>query len=107
MTHAQVLGAFAARLRFEDLPPAVVEHAKRHLLDTLAVGLLGAAQTMPRRALEGILAIPGSGGAIPVWGGSVRLTAPHAAMANGTACHVLDYDDTHTAGIVHGSAIIT
>jgi 2-methylcitrate dehydratase PrpD len=107
MSHAQALGAFAARLRFEDLPPTVVEHAKRHLLDTLGVGLLGATQTMPRRALDAILAIPGSRGAIPVWGGSVGLTAPHAAMANGAACHVLDYDDTHTAGIVHGSAILT
>jgi 2-methylcitrate dehydratase PrpD len=27
-------------------------------------------------------------------------------MANGMACHVLDFDDTHTAGIVHGSAIL-
>jgi 2-methylcitrate dehydratase PrpD len=104
--HAQLLSRFATELRHDELPPAVVESAKRHLLDAIGVGLRGAAERMPGCALEGIAAVPGSQGAVPVWGRDVRLAAPYAAMANGVASHVLDFDDTHTAGIVHGSAIL-
>jgi 2-methylcitrate dehydratase PrpD len=106
MSHAQTLARFVSRLRFEDLPPPAVESAKRHLLDTIGVGLLGATQAMPQNSLRGIVAAPGSAGRIRVWGTDTGLAAPYAAMANGIACHVLDFDDTHTVAIVHGSAIL-
>lgn len=106
MSHAQTLARFVRGLCFEDLPPQVVDSAKRHLLDAVGVGLLGAQQLMPQNALRGIVAMPGSGGRVQVWGSDRTLAAPYAAMANGMACHVLDFDDTHTAGIVHGSAIL-
>jgi 2-methylcitrate dehydratase PrpD len=84
----------------------VIESAKRHLLDTLGVGLMGATQPMPRNALKGISAIPGSAGSAHAWGSDIKLAPPYAAMANGISAHVLDFDDTHTTAIVHGSAII-
>jgi len=105
-TPAQQLASFTDELRFEHLQEHVVKAAKRHLLDTLGVGLRGSQQDMPRNALNGILSLPGSQGNVPVWGTAVSLAAPYAALANGIACHVLDFDDTHTAGIVHGSAIL-
>lgn len=103
---ATILGQFVAEQSIGTLSPLAIEHAKRHLIDVLGVGVLGSAQPMPRRALDGIVAIPGSSGNISVWGSDVTLTASYAAMANGIACHVLDFDDTHTEGIVHGSAIL-
>lgn len=105
-TPAQTLARFVDDLRFEQLNMQVINAARRHLLDTIGVGLRGSEQEMPRKALDGILAIPGSAGRTTVWGTSVSLAAPYAALANGIACHVLDFDDTHTAGIVHGSAIL-
>lgn len=105
-TPAQILACFVDKLRFEQLDAQVVDAARRHLLDTLGVGLRGSRQNMPRKALDGVRAVPGSAGRIAVWGTAVSLTAPYAALANGIACHVLDFDDTHTAGIVHGSAIL-
>jgi|EndMetStandDraft_3_1072993.scaffolds.fasta_scaffold00737_15 2-methylcitrate dehydratase PrpD len=106
MSHTQTLARFVRGLCFEDLPPQVVDSAKRHLLDVVGVGLLGAQQLMPQNALRGIVVMPGSGGRVQVWGSDRTLAAPYAAMANGMACHVLDFDDTHTLGIVHGSAIL-
>lgn len=106
MSYSQALAHFIAELEFDRIPQPVIESAKRHLLDTLGVGLLGATQTMPRNGLKGIAAIPGSAGSSHVWGSSTTLAPPYAAMANGIAAHVLDFDDTHTAGIVHGSAIL-
>jgi 2-methylcitrate dehydratase PrpD len=85
------------------LPPSVAKAAARHLLDTVGVGFLGASMPMPRAGFEGITALPSEGG-VTVWGRKERMSAPYAAMANGISSHVLDYDDTHSEGIVHGSA---
>src|SRR5882724_10722834 len=106
MHHAQALGRFVTALSFDRLPAGVVESAKRHLLDAVGVALLGSTEEMPARARHGIAALPGSAGRVHVWGSDLALTAPYAAMANGVAAHVLDFDDTHTAGIVHGSAVL-
>lgn len=106
MTYSQVLSQFVADLDFDGVPRSVIESAKRHLLDTIGVGLMGATQPMPKNALKGIAAIPGSAGAAHVWGSDLKLAPPYAAMANGISAHVLDFDDTHTTAIVHGSAIL-
>jgi len=106
MSHAVKLGQFVTALNFEALPADAIEAAKRHIFDTVGVALMGAREAMPRNATAGIAALPGSEGAIPVWGTSTRLSAPYAALVNGISAHVLDFDDTHTAAIVHGSAIL-
>lgn len=106
MTPARSLARFAVALTYDGLDENVIQSAKRHLLDTVGVGLLGSRDEMPKRALDGIIAMPQTAGPITVWGRDVCLSAPFAAMANGIAAHVLDFDDTHTAGIVHGSAIL-
>lgn len=106
MTSAQTLAEFVAGLRYDDLDSQVIDAARRHLLDTVGVALRGAQQEMPRKGRAGVAALPGAIGRTRVWGTDLTLTAPYAAMANGIAAHVLDFDDTHTAGIVHGSAIL-
>ena len=99
------LAQFVSALRFADLPPAAVDAARRHLLDTFGVAIRGRGHANARNALAGVAACEGAG-AIAVWGSDATLTAAGAALANGVACHVLDFDDTHTDSIVHGSAII-
>ncbi|HUJ00224.1 MAG TPA: MmgE/PrpD family protein [Usitatibacter sp.] len=103
---APALAAFVAGLRFSDLPEAAVEAARRHLLDILGVAIRGRAHENASNALAGVRALDGSAGSVAVWGSGVTLAAPYAALANGIASHVLDYDDTHTDAIVHGSAIV-
>jgi 2-methylcitrate dehydratase PrpD len=105
MKPAQNLARFVSTLSYSFLPPSVAKAAARHLLDTIGVGFLGASMPMPRAGFNGIAALPSSGDAT-VWGRSERMSAPYAAMANGISAHVLDYDDTHSEGIVHGSACI-
>ena len=39
-------------------------------------------------------------------GSSARLSPAGAALANGTAGHVLDFDDTSYTGIMHGTAVV-
>jgi 2-methylcitrate dehydratase PrpD len=100
------LAAFITGLRYADLPPHVVDAARRHLLDTLGVAIRGRSHAVVQDALRGLQCLDGAVGDVAVWGASNGLAAPYAALVNGIACHVLDFDDTHTDAIVHGSAII-
>ncbi|MEO7742063.1 MAG: MmgE/PrpD family protein [Usitatibacter sp.] len=103
---APALARFVSALRFQDLPPAVVDAARRHLLDTFGVAIGGRAHANAQNALRGLASADGAAGKVAVWGAGQRLSAGYAALANGIAAHVLDFDDTHTDSIVHGSAII-
>ncbi|RYH04477.1 MmgE/PrpD family protein [Salipiger sp. IMCC34102] len=107
MTYSRKLADFVCALTYDAVPDATRARARQLMTDTLGVGLSGSRHPNFRTALEGIAAIPGTTGDHPVIGSRVRLSAPYAALANGVACHVLDFDDTHTASIVHGSAILT
>jgi 2-methylcitrate dehydratase PrpD len=41
-----------------------------------------------------------------VWGTGRRLTAPHAALANGTQVQGFELDDVHRAGVLHVGAVV-
>lgn len=107
MTCSEQIAAFLCRLDNDAIPATAQARARQLIMDTLGVGLAGSGHANFQAALAGISAIPGALGDHPVIGSPLRLTASYAAMANGVACHVLDFDDTHTASIVHGSAILT
>lgn len=107
MTHSATLASFVCSLDFDAIASSTITRAKQLMTDTLGVGLSGTRHPNFEIALAGIMAIPGSAGGRQVLGRNVTLAAPYAALANGVACHVLDFDDTHTASIVHGSAILT
>ncbi|WP_417601803.1 MmgE/PrpD family protein [Pararhodobacter oceanensis] len=106
-THSAVLASFVTALEYDAIPASTITRAKQLITDTLGVGLSGSLHPNFKIALAGVQAIPGSAGERPVLGSTATLAAPYAALVNGVACHVLDFDDTHTASIVHGSAILT
>lgn len=100
MTSTDRLAEFASDLALADIPPAVREHAKLSILDTAGCGLFGStleATGILRRALAGV----DSGGPARLWGGGDALSAPHAALVNGTAVHGFEFDDLHPRSIVH------
>jgi 2-methylcitrate dehydratase PrpD len=103
---APELARFSSALRFAELPAAVVDAARRHLLDTFGVAIRGRAHANAVNSLRGLEGADGAAGRVAVWGAHRDLSAGYAALANGIAAHVLDFDDTHTDSIVHGSAII-
>jgi 2-methylcitrate dehydratase PrpD len=41
-----------------------------------------------------------------VWGTGKKLSAPHAALANGTAVQGFELDDVHRAGVLHVGAVV-
>ena len=72
------------------------------MLDTLGVMLAGGAHPSARALAEA--AARREGKATLATGG--RADAEAAALINGTAAHVWDFDDTSYTGIMHGSAVV-
>ena len=107
MTLSQHLSQFITTTTFADLPVEVISRAKIHLLDTLGVALAGSTQQSALQGRQGIAFLPDSQGDIPIWGSSLTASTTAAALANGISAHALDFDDTHTDSITHGSAVLT
>jgi len=95
-TAAPQLARFVSALRFADLPPAVVDAARRHLLDTFGVAIRGRAHGNATSSLRGLESTDGAAGKVAVWGGDRQLSAGYAALANGIA--VIDDGDGIPAG---------
>jgi len=91
-----------AVLGIGDLPDDVMSAARLHFLDACGVALAAAA-TGP---VAGVTGLADGSGPCTVFGAAATAPAPVAALANGTLTHSLEYDDTHTASVMHGSAVI-
>lgn len=97
-TLAAEVGAFAEKLRYEDLPDDVAERARHLILDSVGVAYASTGFDFAERAARGLAAFePGD---CPVIGMPQRLPIRDAIL-NGVLVHGLDFDDTHTAGVVH------
>ena len=102
-TYSRKFGEFVERLAFDDVPKKVIEEAKLHILDTLGVALAAYGMDFAQIMLEvskGLGGPPES----TVIGSGERLSAPNAALVNGTMAHGLDYDDMHREAALHLSA---
>jgi 2-methylcitrate dehydratase PrpD len=105
MTAAQRLAEFTGELTLDDVPAAVAEQAKLHLLDTLGCGLAASALGV---ATEGRTTMAELGGdaEATVIGLGTGLPAANAAFANAMLCHGLDFDDTHSDSVSHVSTVV-
>ena len=100
------LAAYVANLKFEDIPPEVLERAKVLTLDFLgsAIRARRDAESTPSllKMLEA-LALDGKGEST-VFGDTKTWTPAVAALLNGALGHSLDFDDTHADSSLHPSA---
>jgi len=99
------LAVFVNALALNQTPEEVVTEAKRCVLDTLGVVVAGQSNTVTAGVREHALESYGSGDAHIV-GLTETLHPMAAALANGTAAHANDFDDTSYTGIMHGSAVV-
>src|SRR5712691_8284140 len=94
---------FVLDLEPEALPPAVSRAASLCLMDWLGTAIRGSTEPLAE-ALAAVVRASGGEPQASVVGRGVRTSALFAALANGAQAHALDFDDTHLASIVHGSA---
>ncbi len=91
---------FLVALEPKDLPAEVLDRARYFLLDYLAVAIRGsrAESSQPVYRMIEKLGAPGCSSVI---GQPTRTLSGYAALANGTAAHSIEMDDTHNAGSIH------
>ena len=96
------LGEFVARLRFEELPPAVVDKAKAFVNHAVTVGLVGADNARTAAARRAVIEHErlgarriGAGQGATLWVDGTRVTRAGAAFANGVAVAVNNQCDSY------------
>lgn len=98
----EALAEFAVGTATDSLPADVVVAARRAVLDTLGVAIAGANEPASR-IIGDYIQDQHPAEECVVWGTSRRVRASGAALINGVAAHVLDFDDTHDAMFGHPS----
>lgn len=101
------LAKFAAELRYEDIPPHVIERAKDCIADTVAVIVLGNAMPWSQIVIRYAQSIGAGGRSLVLGSGGPGLRAPAAALANGAMAHAFESDNlTRPSAGVHPGATL-
>lgn len=91
---------FASALRFDDIPAALIEKAKLHILDTIGVALAASQSDFAARSLAAFTRLDGGSGSVP-YGQAGTLGLRDAVVFNAGLANTLDYDDTYTPTLNH------
>lgn len=98
----QELADFVAGFDKSQLPAEVKHQVARSLVNWAGCAVGGSGHPALVKAMEAFKPFLGAGHA-SVLGRAERVDALHAALFNGISSHVLDFDDTHHATLVHPS----
>lgn len=100
------LADFAANLRFEDLPEAVVHQASRFFLDAVGCAIAASREDQRKASLARAVADGfNAGGDASVIGGATT-TPAIAALSNGILVNATDNDDTHKRALIHIGSVV-
>ncbi len=91
---------FCANFTLKERYAEVHERAKQLLLDYLGVAIAGS-RTESAKAVCRMLAGSAPPGPSAVIGTALQISPEQAALANGTAAHSVELDDTHQEGSIH------
>ena len=89
------VAAFAADLKYEDIPGAAVKTAKTAVRDCIGVALAGSREEDARICAE-LVRDEAARPETSVIGQRFKTSALNGALANGTAAHALDFDHSFT-----------
>lgn len=99
------IAEFVSNLSYEAIPEEVRHRIKLLMLDSLGCALYGADLEWSR-ILQNTLSRVDTTRQCAVWGTKVKLSAPHAALVNGTQVQGFELDDVHRAGVLHVGAVV-
>ncbi|MGJ4959239.1 MmgE/PrpD family protein [Bradyrhizobium sp. HKCCYLRH2015] len=100
------LAAYVADLKYDDIPPEVLDRAKVLTLDFLGSAIRARREAESTPSVVNMLAALklDAAGEATVFGDDRTWTPAVAALLNGTMGHSLDFDDTHADSSLHPSA---
>jgi aconitate decarboxylase len=99
------IAEFVSNLQYDAIPAEVRERIKLLMLDSLGCALYGA-DLQWSQILQNTLGAIDTTRACSVWGTDRKLSAPHAALVNGTQVQGFELDDVHRAGVLHVGAVV-
>jgi aconitate decarboxylase len=102
--YTQGMAAFVSGLRYERIPEEVIDRIKLLILDSFGCALYSVGLEWSRILMRTLQQLDSSK-SCGVWGTSLRLSAPHAALVNGTLVHGFELDDIHRLGVMHVGAV--
>src|SRR3990172_6644149 len=97
------IARFVSGLTYDKIPEEVRRRIKLLILDSLGCGIYGALKEHSRIAIKGITSVDNSRNC-GIWGTGQRVSAPHAALLNGTLVQGFELDDIHRKGAMHVGA---
>ena len=99
------IAEFVSGLTYDQIPEEVRHRNKLLMLDSLGCALYGA-DLQWCRILQDTLERVDTTRQCSVWGTKKKLSAPHAALVNGTQVQGFELDDVHRAGVLHVGAVV-
>ncbi|MCI3953291.1 MAG: mmgE/PrpD family protein [Burkholderiales bacterium] len=103
--YTRAIAEFVANLRYDEIPREVHDRIKLLMLDSLGCALYGADLEWSRILQKSLSQIDATR-SCAVWGTPQKLSAPHAALVNGTQVQGFELDDVHRAGVLHVGAVV-
>ncbi|OKO99841.1 hypothetical protein PENSUB_8058 [Penicillium subrubescens] len=98
----QTLATWSTTLTYSTLPPSVIHAAIRSFYNWTGCTVGGSTHPASKIALKALSRFSGPPTSRLLGSdGSVDVDAMHAALLNGIASHVHDYDDTHLDTVIH------
>jgi 2-methylcitrate dehydratase PrpD len=102
--HTAAIAEFISTIKYADIPERVIGRIKLLILDSLGCAIYGSDLEWSR-ILRGVLAKHDTTKACRLWGTGELLSAPHAALVNGTLVQSFELDDVHRQGVLHVGAV--
>src|SRR3979490_1853795 len=102
--YTQGMAGFVSGLRYEQIPKEVIDRIKLLMLDSFGCAIYSVDLEWSRILMRTLQQLDSSK-SCGVWGTSLRLSAPHAALVNGTLVHGFELDDIHRLGVMHVGAV--
>lgn len=99
------LAEFVSERPSGSLPPDVAHAGRRTIANSVALAAAASRHPAVTRAADAARALGGAGTATRL-GCAERLPVQWAALVNGLAAHIEDFDDTHLATVIHPGAPI-
>jgi 2-methylcitrate dehydratase PrpD len=97
---------FCQGLKYEELPPDIVDKVKYYALDFIGVAARGSLEEAGKAVFAMVSDLYPQPGSSVVIGTNIKTAAPFAALANGTSSHCVDMEDISNRASVHPGVVI-
>ena len=102
---SESIAGFVANFDPGSIPAHVRERARLLMLDSIGIAFASHGYDFSHRALQAIQVL-NEGNSSIVIGSDIRLDLRNAILINGILIHGLDFDDTHSKGVIHATASV-